>query len=60
MANEGYEYFSDWFFDPVGRSEVHAAVQIHRLVYFEMFHYVGNAIRREKHIKGLDRAKRVA
>jgi len=34
--------------------------KINRLVYFERFHYVGNAIDREKQIKGLDRAKRVA
>ena len=34
--------------------------KINRLVYFDMFQYVGNAIRREKKIKGLDRAKRVA
>ncbi len=34
--------------------------KINRLVYFERYQYVGNAIRREKAIKGLDRAKRVA
>jgi putative endonuclease len=34
--------------------------KINRLVYFERYQYVGNAIRREKQIKGLDRAKRVA
>jgi len=34
--------------------------RINRLVYFERYQYVGNAIRREKQIKGLDRAKRVA
>ena len=34
--------------------------KINRLVYFEKYQYVGNAIRREKQIKGLDRAKRVA
>jgi putative endonuclease len=34
--------------------------KISRLVYFERFHYVGNAIAREKEIKSLDRAKRVA
>jgi putative endonuclease len=34
--------------------------RIDRLVYFERFRYVGNAIEREKQIKGLDRAKRVA
>jgi putative endonuclease len=33
---------------------------INRLVYYEEFRYVGNAIRREKQIKGLDRARRVA
>jgi putative endonuclease len=26
--------------------------RIHRLVYYETFKYVGNAIAREKHIKG--------
>ena len=31
-----------------------------RLVYFERFHYVGNAIGREKEIKSWDRQKRVA
>jgi putative endonuclease len=34
--------------------------KINRLVYSERFHYVENAIEREKEIKGLDRAKRVA
>jgi putative endonuclease len=34
--------------------------KINRLVYHEQFRYVGNAIEREKQIKGLDRAKRVA
>jgi putative endonuclease len=34
--------------------------KINRLVYFEKYQYVGNAIRREKQIKGLDRARRVA
>jgi len=34
--------------------------KINRLVYFEHYQYVGNAIRREKQIKGLNRAKRVA
>jgi putative endonuclease len=34
--------------------------RINRLVYYEQFRYVGNAIDREKQIKGLDRAKRVA
>ncbi len=34
--------------------------RIDRLVYLEKFHYVNNAIHREKQIKGLDRAKRVA
>jgi putative endonuclease len=33
---------------------------INRLVYFEVFQYVGNAIRREKQIKAWTRAKRVA
>jgi putative endonuclease len=34
--------------------------RITRLVYYEKFRYVGNAIDREKQIKGLDRAKRIA
>ncbi len=34
--------------------------RINRLVYYESFRYVGNAINREKQIKGWDRAKRVA
>jgi putative endonuclease len=34
--------------------------RINRLVYYEVFQYVENAIRREKEIKGWDRAKRVA
>jgi len=34
--------------------------RINRLVCFEVFPYVGNAIRREKEIKGWDRTKRVA
>ena len=33
--------------------------KIGRLVYYEKFRYVGNAIEREKQIKGLNRAKRV-
>jgi putative endonuclease len=45
------------------RGEIEGFTQrykINRLVYFETYQYVGNAIRREKQIKGLDRAKRVA
>ncbi len=34
--------------------------RINRLVYFERYHYVRNAIAREKEIKSLNRAKRVA
>jgi putative endonuclease len=34
--------------------------RINRLVYYERFRYIGNAINREKQIKSLDRAKRVA
>jgi len=34
--------------------------RIHRLVYFEEFKYVGNAIAREKTIKGWVREKKVA
>jgi putative endonuclease len=33
---------------------------VNRLVYFEVFEYVGNAIAREKEIKSWTRAKRVA
>ncbi len=34
--------------------------RVNRLVYFERYRYVGNAINREKQIKGLDRKKRIA
>ena len=34
--------------------------RINRLVYYEEYKYVYNAIRREKQIKGLDRKKRIA
>ena len=34
--------------------------RINRLVYFERYHYIGNAIAREKEIKSWNRAKRVA
>jgi len=34
--------------------------RIHRLVYFEAFGDVRDAIAREKQIKGLDRTKRIA
>ena len=34
--------------------------RVHRLVYFESFQYVGNAIAREKRIKGWLREKKVA
>ena len=34
--------------------------RINRLVYRERFRYIGNAIAREKEIKGWDRQKRVA
>jgi len=34
--------------------------KIDRLVYFERFQYVGNAIAREKQIKGLLRIKKIA
>ncbi len=34
--------------------------RITRLVYYERFQYVNNAIYREKQVKGLDRVKRVA
>ena len=33
---------------------------IHRLVYFERFQYIGNAITREKELKGWLREKKVA
>jgi putative endonuclease len=33
---------------------------VHRLVYFERFQYVGNAIAREKELKGWMRAKKIA
>ena len=34
--------------------------RVHRLVYFESFKYVGNAITREKRIKGWLRKKKIA
>jgi putative endonuclease len=34
--------------------------KIHRLVYFERFQYIGNAIAREKELKGWLREKKVA
>ena len=34
--------------------------RVHRLVYFETFKYVDNAIKREKEIKGWLRAKKIA
>jgi putative endonuclease len=34
--------------------------RVHRLVYFESFKYVGNAIAREKRIKGWLRKKKIA
>ena len=34
--------------------------RIHRLIYYETFHYIGNAIAREKEIKGWLRSKKVA
>ena len=37
-----------------------AKYNITRLVYFESFQYVGNAIEREKQIKAWTRAKRIA
>jgi putative endonuclease len=33
---------------------------VNRLVYYEIFHQVGNAIAREKQIKAWPRAKRIA
>jgi len=45
------------------RGEIEGFTQryrINRLVDFEKYQYIGNAICREKKIKGLDRAKRVA
>jgi putative endonuclease len=34
--------------------------KVHRLVYYEVFKYVGNAIAREKQIKGWLREKKIA
>jgi putative endonuclease len=45
------------------RGEIEGFTQkykINRLVYYQEFQYIGNAIAREKKIKGVDRAKRVA
>jgi putative endonuclease len=41
-------------------SEFTARYHVDRLLYFESFQYVGNAIAREKEIKGWRRAKKVA
>ena len=41
-------------------SEFCAHYKLDRLVYFERFQYVGNAIAREKQIKGLLRIKKIA
>jgi putative endonuclease len=40
-------------------SQFTARYSVNRLVYFECFQYVNNAIAREKQIKGLSRAKKV-
>jgi len=45
--------------DGVG-SEFTARYHVDRLLYFEVFQYVGNAIAREKEIKGWRRSKKVA
>ncbi len=37
-----------------------AKYRVHRLVYFERFQYVGNAISREKQLKGWLRSRKVA
>jgi putative endonuclease len=34
--------------------------EVNRLVYFEVFQYIGNAIAREKEIKGWRRSKKIA
>ncbi|SNT39783.1 putative endonuclease [Granulicella rosea] len=34
--------------------------QLHRLVYFERFQYVNNAIAREKYLKHMTRAEKIA
>jgi putative endonuclease len=33
---------------------------VNRLVYYEVFHYVNNAIRREKQVKGWKRERKIA
>jgi putative endonuclease len=43
-----------------GGSSFCAHYRLDRLVYFERFQYVGNAITREKQIKGLLRIKKIA
>jgi putative endonuclease len=37
-----------------------AKYEVNRLVYYEVFHYVNNAIAREKQIKGWRRSRKVA
>jgi putative endonuclease len=37
-----------------------ARYEVNRLVYYEVFHYVNNAIAREKQIKGWRRSRKVA
>ena len=41
-------------------SDFTAKYDVNRLVYYEVFQYVGNAIAREKEIKGWRRSKKVA
>jgi putative endonuclease len=49
-----------WQHKKGGGSAFCAHYKIDRLVYFERFQYVGNAIAREKQIKGLLRIKKIA
>jgi putative endonuclease len=46
---------------PAGTAESFTKTyRIHRLVYFERFQYVNNAIAREKHLKHWKRAEKIA
>ena len=68
MSSKSRRIYTGMTNDLQRRVTEHKAVELHgftqrykinRLVYYETFHYVGNAISREKQIKGLGRAKRV-
>jgi putative endonuclease len=49
-----------WEHKQDGGSEFCARYRLDRLVYFERFRYIGNAIAREKQIKGWLRIRKIA